>query len=128
MPDITSARENLSNSTVLKGKLEGQINVLNEQIKAAEMSDEHFRSRVAEIEADKQEKIRQKVAFEEEKGRLDQQSEEVSLRRQKAEKELRELQDHIKECNEGIENGKNELLELLNHKAPFRQEDRNSIR
>ncbi|OLA81050.1 MAG: hypothetical protein BHW44_11900 [Roseburia sp. 40_7] len=37
--------------------------------------------------------------------------------RQKAEKELRELQDHIKECNEGIENGKNELLELLNHKA-----------
>ena len=115
--DITSARENLSNSTVLKGKLEGQINVLNEQIKAAEMSDEHFRSRVAEIEADKQEKIRQKVAFEEEKGRLDQQSEEVSIRRQKAEKELRELQDHIKECNEGIENGKNELLELLNHKA-----------
>lgn len=115
--DITSARENLSNSTVLKGKLEGQINVLNEQIKAAEMSDEHFRSRVAEIEADKQEKIRQKESFEEEKGRLDQQLNEVSLRRQKAEKELRELQDHIKECNEGIENGKNELLELLNHKA-----------
>lgn len=48
---------------------------------------------------------------------MDQLLEEVSLRRQKAEKELRELQDHIKECNEGIENGKNELLELLNHKA-----------
>ena len=79
--DITSARENLSNSTVLKGKLEGQINVLNEQIKAAEMSDEHFRSRVAEIEADKQEKIRQKESFEAEKGRLDQLLEEVSLRR-----------------------------------------------
>ena len=115
--DTKLARENLSNSTVLKGKLEGQINVLNEQIKAAEMSDEHFRSRVAEIEADKQEKIRQKESFEAEKGRLDQLLEEVSLRRQKAEKELRELQDHIKECNEGIENGKNELLELLNHKA-----------
>ena len=33
---ITEIREELSNTNVMKGKLEGQINVLNEQIKAAQ--------------------------------------------------------------------------------------------
>lgn len=35
---ITEIREELSNTNVMKGKLEGQINVLNEQIKAAQMT------------------------------------------------------------------------------------------
>ena len=37
---ITEIREELSNTNVMKGKLEGQINVLNEQIKAAQMTDD----------------------------------------------------------------------------------------
>jgi len=41
---ITEIREELSNTNVMKGKLEGQINVLNEQIKAAQMTDDSFKS------------------------------------------------------------------------------------
>lgn len=115
--EIETARENLNNSTILKGKLEGQINVLNEQIKAAEMSDEHFRTRVAEIEAEHEERTKQKVSYEEEKTRLDKQLAEVAARREQAEAELRKLQEAILNCNSGMDNGKNELLELLNQKA-----------
>ena len=120
--EIETEREELNQSAIIKGKLEGQINVLNEQIKAAEMTDEHFKSRTAEIEADKQEKIRQKNAYETEKQDLDEQLHLARQRREKAEKELHDLQKAIADCNEGMENGKNELLQLLNQKARIQAE------
>ena len=120
--EIETEREELNQSAIIKGKLEGQINVLNEQIKAAEMSDEHFKSRTAEIEADKQEKLHQKNAYETEKQNLDEQLDLVTGRREKAEKELQDLQKAIADCNEGMENGKNELLQLLNQKARIQAE------
>ncbi len=115
--EISMARENLSNSTILKGKLEGQINVLNEQIKAAEMSDEHFRSRVEEIEKERKEKSLQKETYEQEQAELEKQLADVIISRQKAEEELAKLQEAVKACNDGIESGKAEQLELLQHKA-----------
>ena len=115
--EISTARENLSNSTILKGQLEGQINVLNEQIKAAEMSDEHFRSRVEEIEKERKEKTLQKDAYEKEQTELEQQLADISISRQKAEEELAKLQEAVKSCNDGIENGKAEQLRLLQQKA-----------
>lgn len=115
--EIETARENLGNSTILKGKLEGQINVLNEQIKAAEMSDEHFSGRMEALNKERAEKIRQKEDYETEKSELDTQLSLVSERRAKAERELAELKQEIERCNRGISDGKNELLELLNRKA-----------
>lgn len=120
--EIETEREELNRSAIIKGKLEGQINVLNEQIRAAEMSDEHFKSRTAEIEADKQEKTRQKTEYEDEKEHLDEQLEKVGLRREKAEEELHKLQKAIADCKEGMESGKNELLRLLNQKAGLQAE------
>ena len=95
--EIETEREELNQSAIIKGKLEGQINVLNEQIKAAEMSDEHFKSRTAEIEADKQEKLHQKNAYETEKQNLDEQLDVVTGRREKAEKELQDAEQENRE-------------------------------
>ena len=50
---LASLREELNNTTVLKGRLEGEINVLREQIHAAQQSEEHFRVRQEEIDRDK---------------------------------------------------------------------------
>ncbi|MBO5371615.1 MAG: chromosome segregation protein SMC [Lachnospiraceae bacterium] len=115
--EIAQTKDNISNSTLLKGKLEGQINVLNEQIKAAEMSDEHFRSRVEELEKEREEKTKQKEAYEQEKAKLDRQLEDICVRRKKAEAELLNLQESVRKCNAGIEGGKAEQMELLQHKA-----------
>lgn len=60
---IGEVRENLSGSTVLKGKLEGQINVLKEQIHTAEMTDEHLKDRLDSIEKDTQDRLAQKDVY-----------------------------------------------------------------
>ncbi len=115
--EIEAAREERNQSAVVKSRLEGQINVLNEQIKAAELSRERRKSRTEEIQAEKAEKTLQKEAYEAEKAGLLEQLSEIAVRRQNAERKLLELQEKIKSCNAGIESDKNELLDLLNRKA-----------
>lgn len=118
--EITNARENLSNSSILKGKLEGQINVLNEQIRSAEMSDEHFKSRMDALEKEREDRTVKKEEYEEEKEQLELQLEEIIKRRVGAEAELKKLQEEISRCNAGIEQDKNELVQLLNNKASIK--------
>ena len=114
---IGEVRENLSGSTVLKGKLEGQINVLKEQIHTAEMTDEHLKDRLDSIEKDTQDRLAQKDVYGREREELLEALAGISERKQAAEKELDELRNGMKECSDGIEHGKSEIIELLNNKA-----------
>ncbi len=114
---ITTIRENLSNSTVMKGKLEGQINVLNEQIHTAEMTDEHLKSRLDAIDREKEERLQSKAAYDKEKEELDAQLLDIEGKKAQATAQLLTLQEEITRCTEGIEKGKNEIIELLNKKA-----------
>ncbi len=117
---ITSIRENISNSTVTKGKLEGQINVLKEQINAAKMTDEHMKSRLEAITKDKEERLISKREYEEEKASLDAQMQEISVRKEEALSRLNEVQAEIARCNEGMDKGQKEVIELLNNKASIK--------
>lgn len=114
---ITGIRENISNSTVMKGRLEGQINVLNEQIHTAEMTDEHLQSRLDSIDREKEERVQSKASYDKEKEELDAQLAEIELKKSEAMMRLSTLQEEIARCTEGIEKGKNEIIELLNKKA-----------
>ena len=114
---IESIRENLGSTTVMKGKLEGQINVLNEQIHSAEMTDEHLQSRLDSIDREKQERLGQKAAYDAQKESLDAKLAQAGQRRREAEDALRRLQEEIARCTDGIEQGKNEIIELLNKNA-----------
>ena len=49
--EIEQTRESLTNASVTRGKLEGELNVLREQIKSAQGNEQHFRERIAAIEA-----------------------------------------------------------------------------
>lgn len=117
---VTSVRENISNSTVLKGKLEGQMNVLYEQIHTAEMTDEHLQSRLDSIDREKEVRIASKVSYEKEKEELDAKLAEIESKRSDATALLRTLQEELARCTEGIEKGKNEMIELLNKKASIK--------
>ena len=50
---ITATRDEIAGTSVTKGKREGEINVLKEQIHTAQMSDEHYRSRMSAIETER---------------------------------------------------------------------------
>ncbi len=117
---IESLREELNHSTVTKGKLEGQINVLNEQIHSAEMTDEHLQSRLDSIDRDKKEREEAKAGYDAEKAELDQSLAEISQRKNEAEEHQKQLAAEIAKCSEGIERGKNEMMELLNKKASIK--------
>lgn len=117
---ITSIRDTISNSSVTKGKLEGQINVLNEQIHTAKMTDEHMRKRLEAIESEKKERLSTKSGYEKEKADLDGQLTNVSERKETAQNQYQEVQEKAAKLKEEIENGKNELIQLLNQKASIK--------
>ncbi len=117
---INSIRENISNNSLTKGKLEGQINVLREQIHTAETTDEHLQSRLDAIEAEKAERMIANEEYATRKATLDTQLAEVSEKKAKAEAEYATIQAEINRCNEGIQNGKNEIIALLNNKASIK--------
>ena len=114
---IASMREEMSQATVTKGKLEGQINVLNEQIHTAGMTDEHLKSRLDSIDREKQERIESRGTYEAEKQELDTELAAAATEKETAAEQLRNIQEEIARCTEGIEKGKNEIIELLNRKA-----------
>ena len=114
---IAATRDEIAGTSVTKGKLEGEINVLKEQIHTAQMSDEHYRSRMDAIETERVERESQKASYEEEKASLDEQLAAITNKREALQSRLSEVQAKISACNAGIEKGKNEIIELLNNRG-----------
>lgn len=117
---VASLRDRLNQSTVLKGKLEGEINVLNEQIRASEMTGEHLQSRLSSIDREREERAEAKRGYEGQKAEAERQLAAIGARKAKAQEELGALQAEIARCTEGMERGKSEIIELLNNKASIK--------
>ena len=117
---INAIRDEMSQSAVTKNKLESQIEILNEQIRSAEHTDEHMQSRLDAIDHEKEERISSGKTYEEEKVTLDAQISEIEEKKKAAEEALQTLQTEIARCTEGMEKGKSELIELLNSKASIK--------
>ena len=117
---VNSLRENLSNSSLTKEKLESQIHVLKEQIHTAEMTDEHMQSRLDAIEAEKQERFASRSEYDGKKKALDEQIAAIETKKAEAQETLAAIQAEIARCNAGIENGQNEIITLLNNKASIK--------
>ena len=114
---LTAIRENLSGSAVMKGKLEGQINVLNEQIHTAEMTDEHLKSRLASIDREKEERLSFLTSYDAEKKELRAGLLAIAKKRKEAVETLETVRREVARCTEGIESGKNAFMGLLNQRA-----------
>ncbi len=114
---IASMHEELSNTGMTKGKLEGQINVLKEQIHTAEMSEEHFATRSQTIDAEREERIAHRQEYEAEKQELDAQLSAVVEKRAQLQARLEDIRKQIAESNTGIENGKKEIIEILGNRG-----------
>ena len=119
---LTGLQSQISESDVEKEKLEGQINVLREQIHTIEQSEAHVKDRLGELEAEisrrqelgerysgEKEETDHRIAGEEEKkNRLLQQEEE--------------LRQAAAACEDAIERGKQEVLSLLDARASIEGE------
>ncbi len=120
--EITAIRDRISGAAVLKGRLEGEVNVLREQIHSAQMSQEHYQNRKEAIEKDSGKRRADRQQYEAEKSALDTQAEEVMQKRQQAQERFDQVRASIALCNETIERGKNEIIELLNQKGSVKSQ------
>ena len=102
---------------IRKQQLEGQINVLNEQILAGAQNEEHYKGRIQTIETELSVRTDSKKKLEEEKTDIYAQLKAVRKKLSEEEEKLRTAQENMEACTLEVENGKNEIIEILNSRA-----------
>ncbi|MDY3230907.1 MAG: chromosome segregation protein SMC [Clostridiaceae bacterium] len=114
---INSGRDELNQGTVLRGSLEGQINVLNEQIHTEELNEEHLKNRRGAITEELKNRRDQLASYDEE---LEHACAQVkrALECQEEAQELLSAQDElIKRLDLDIETAKGGIIQALNERA-----------
>ena len=117
---IETERTSLTDTSVMRGKLEGEINVLKEQIKSAQSNEEHFKSRKEAIAREMNEKLLDKEGILSDKQVIDGQVAEIEKTRNEAREKLLVTQGRMEELNSYIESGKNTIIEALNSRATIK--------
>lgn len=117
---IETARATLTDTGVMRSKLEGEINVLKEQIHSAEGNEEHLQSRIHSIQEQIDERNKEKDGIITEKKDIDDKLEQLEQARAEARKLLEETQSKIEELNNNIESGKNTIIDALNNRATIK--------
>ncbi len=107
-----------SNDTnILKQQLEGKIAVLNEQINAVKMSDEHIANRVISIQSDMMTREKNKNELEVELGEIADTLKTENEKANIAKRELDRIQTNIQDTSLDAEAKKKEIIENLNNRA-----------
>lgn len=117
---IEAAREQLTDTGLMRGKLEGEINVLKEQINSAHGSDNHLNNRKAALEEEIAGKEQEKQDILTDKKDTDTQVQEIAEAAAKAKADLEAIQNKITELNNNIEAGKNTIIGELNQRATIK--------
>ncbi len=117
---ILEERTSLSDTSVLRGKLEGEINVLKEQIKSAKSNEEHFNSRKDALTREMEARLLDKEGILSDKKVIDEQVAEIEKTRNEAREKLLAVQNRIETLNNDIESGKNTIIEALNARATIK--------
>ena len=110
---IEKSKNQLNETTLLKQQLEGQINVLKEQINTARINEEHYANRRRTIQQEKE----QKAGFVKDSEAIHGQLERISNQDTDAKEQLIQVQSQIAEETMEIEQSKEEIMRLLNNRA-----------
>ncbi|NLL75710.1 MAG: chromosome segregation protein SMC [Clostridiales bacterium] len=117
---IEKARAEVTDTGLLRGKLEGEINVLKEQINSAKGNEGHLRARLETVQAEINAKNVDKEAILKNKSEIDEQLAELERVRDEARGLLNAVQSKIEELNNHIEAGKNAIIGALNSRATIK--------
>ena len=114
---IDRAKNQLGDTKLLKQQLEGQIQVLREQIKTAKLTDEHYNKRQGVIFEEIEKRNLQKEELERELKNITNNLSTINQLENNLKEELVQIQTKIAESTEIIDNNKNEIYNLLNNRA-----------
>ena len=114
---VDQLRQETQENAVKKQQLEGSINVLHEQISAAVQNDEHYRSRLETIHEDLEKREASHRELDEEREEIQDLLKEIRKKQKEGEHRLEIILANVEECTQAVEEGKNEIIELLNSRA-----------
>lgn len=118
--EIEAARASLTDTGVMRSKLEGEINVLKEQINSAQGNEEHLRTRIDTIQSAINEREQEKEGILKEKNEIDEKLDKLQKAREEARELLESVQNKIDEINGQIESDKNTIFDALNNRATIK--------
>jgi len=117
---IEQARSTLTNAGMMRGRLEGEMNVLKEQINSAKGSEAHLTNRRNALQEEIAAKEKDKESILQEKGETDEEVREIAETADELREKLSQIQDRIAELNNRIEAGKNTIIGELNQRATIK--------
>ena len=117
---IEQARSTVTDTGLMRGKLEGEMNVLKEQINSAKGSEAHLTNRRNALEEEISAKKKDKESILTEKSETDIQVQEIVATAEAEKAKLDEIQAKIEELNNAIEAGKNTIIGELNQRATIK--------
>lgn len=117
---IEEERGTLSNTGLVRGKLEGQINVLNEQIKAIRGNEDHLAHRKQTVEEELTGKQEEQASVLAKKDSIDEELKKACNARDAVHALLSEVQGEIAGLNGKIEDSKNTIIQTLNERGTIK--------
>ncbi|MBQ0027769.1 MAG: chromosome segregation protein SMC [Lachnospiraceae bacterium] len=114
---IDEERNALSETSVIRERLESQIVVLNEQIKAVKGNEEHLDNRKKSVSDELDQKSKEEQGVAERKNSIDEELAQAQANKALVEQKLVEIQNNIEELNNEIEDCKNKIIASLSERA-----------
>lgn len=117
---IEQERKTLADTGIVRGRLEGDINVLREQIKSIQANEAHLNQRKENVSGQITEKEKEAEGLNEKKKTVDLKLEEAVKEKNELRETLTKIQDEIADLNSKIEGNKNEIIQSLNERATIK--------
>ena len=117
---IEQARSTLTDAGMMRGKLEGEMNVLKEQVNSAKGNETHLTNRRNTLQEDIASKEKDKESILREKGETDEEVRAIMETADELKEKLSQIQGRITELNNRIEAGKNTIIGELNQRATIK--------
>lgn len=114
---IEAMRQKSSQNILTRQQLESEVTLLKEQIRAAYVNDEHYQNRITSITAETEKRQEEFGEFSVSRDALEKKLEQVQEKQDEQTRAANDLQDQINRINAQIEEGKNEIIRLMNQRA-----------
>ena len=118
--EIETVRNRITNASVVRQKIEGDIKVFEEQIRAASGNAEHFRSRKEAVSAEIERNANEEKEILSRKSGIDTKLEALRREQTKAREDASSCADRIISYSRQVDVGKNEILRILSERAVIR--------
>lgn len=114
------ARQQMNQATIQKGELQGKINVLQEQIRTARLTEEHVKSQHADLDRQQKEREDEQKRYLEQKQGMTGERQKLATQKKEAQKHQQVVQQQNDAYRKKIEQCKTDLIQLLNESASIK--------